>query len=285
MIKIGNVNKVKILRKSDIAYIAENEDKEQIFMHLNEVDREFEPEEMVDVFVFYDKQKRICATNKIPFVTTTVANFATVVSLNEFGVFVNIGINKDFLLSLDYLPYDKKLWPIVDDKICVILKLKKERLVAKPLNKIELMEINDKNIQYKENQLVEAYVHRIGEQGTNLVSVDKKDIFVYYKNQRGQERIGKKVEVKILTKAEQGNYLGSLIKQKEFMIEDDKDIIYKKLCEKFNGKMPFTSSSSSDEIYKEFKMSRKAFKRALGNLYKSELIYFDEEDKFTLKKS
>ena len=40
--------------------------------------------------------------------------------------------------------------------------------------------------------------------------------------------------------------------------------------------MPLDAKSSSEDVEKILNISRKAFKRALGGLYKDELIYFKD---------
>jgi uncharacterized protein len=59
----------------------------------------------------------------------------------DFGVFVDMGIAKDLLLSKDYLPYDQSLWPIEEDEVLVTLKVK-NKLVAKLSSKEELKTTN-----------------------------------------------------------------------------------------------------------------------------------------------
>ena len=44
----------------------------------------------------------------------------------------------------------------------------------------------------------------------------------------------------------------------------------------FVEETPSTEESSSEEVEKVFNMSRKAFKRALGGLYKDQIVEFDE---------
>ena len=71
-----------------------------------------------------------------------------------------------------------------------------------------------------------------------------------------------------------GWYYGSLIEQKELMIDSDKELILNYL--KIHKFMMLTAKSSAEEIFKIFKISRKSFKRAYGGLYKDQLILFDE---------
>ena len=48
--------------------------------------------------------------------------------------------------------------------------------------------------------------------------------------------------------------------------------------------MPLDAKSSSEDVEKILNMSRKAFKRALGGLYKDEAVYFKDNKTFLLKK-
>ena len=54
--------------------------------------------------------------------------------------------------------------------------------------------------------------------------------------------------------------------------------------EKNNGTIPFTDKSSPEEIRKAFDVSKKAFKQALGALYKKKLIEFSDSRTHVLKK-
>ena len=52
---------------------------------------------------------------------------------------------------------------------------------------------------------------------------------------------------------------------------------------KNHNMMPLTAQSSSEDVFKLLKMSRKAFKRAYGGLYKDHIIDFDDEKSFIIK--
>jgi predicted RNA-binding protein (virulence factor B family) len=49
------------------------------------------------------------------------------------------------------------------------------------------------------------------------------------------------------------------------------------------GSMPLTAKSSSEDVFKYLKMSRKAFKRAYGGLYKDQIIEFDDNKTYFVK--
>ena len=285
MLSIGNYNKLKVVRTTDIGYILVSEDNEEVFLHNKEIIEELSIDSFVHCFLYLDKQKRITATMHKALATTEEPGFARVVSKNEtYGLFVNIGILKDVLLSKDYLPKDLNLWPAAEDQLLVILKNKSKGLEAKPLDKYEIEKFKDSK-SYEVKDKVEAIVHRISDLGTSLVTKDKIAVWVHIKNQRSEYRIGEEVLVTITHINEAGQYSGMLMKQKEDMIGLDANKILSVLNDEFNGRMPFNSDTDANIIQDKFKMSKKAFKRALGNLYKNRVVDFINNDTVFVKEN
>ena len=77
--------------------------------------------------------------------------------------------------------------------------------------------------------------------------------------------------------------VGSLNKVKEELVLSDEVIILNYIKQN-GGMMPYTAKTNADIVEEVFHMSRKAFKRALGDLYKKREIYFDEENTYLVKK-
>lgn len=269
---IGDKNELKVLRKTDIGYMLDSELGE-IFLHNNEtMFTELNEDDLVTVFLYFDNKKRLSATMHTPLVTVNQAALLNVVSANdELGVFLDMGINKDLLLSNDDLPYDKNLWPRVDDKVYVKV-LNKNRLVAKMADPDIPLETS-----YEIGKTISGYVIRVGEVGINVVTEDEVGIFIHNSMYRGIYRIGDLVEVRLTHFSDKG-YSGSLLAQKENLRIDDSTIILEYL--KTYKTLPLTSKSSSEDILEYFEMSRKAFKRALGYLYREKLVKFSETNTY-----
>ena len=87
--------------------------------------------------------------------------------------------------------------------------------------------------------------------------------------------MGQEVNVSI-TKEIDDEYYGTLNAHKEILMEGDREIILDYL-KNHHGVMKLTAKSSAEEVEALLGMSRKAFKRAYGGLYKDSLITFDEE--------
>lgn len=279
MIELGKINKFKVIRKSDLGYML-IKDSQEILMHYKEASKELNIDEEIDAYVYTDKENRLTATMHQPNLLIDKPNFVKVVNvIPDFGVFIDNNTIKDLLVSKDYLPYDFNLWPIVGDTLFCGLKIKKNYLVAKPLGRFDIKFLKSE-AKYADGEYVDAFVTRIAEKGLGLVTVDSIYVFVPNTQLRKEYRLGEQVQVKI-TKMLDNEAYGTLNENKEILMNDDKKVILDYLKE--HKVMYLTAKSSSEEVEKIFNMSRKAFKRAYGALYKEQLIEFDET-KTRLKK-
>lgn len=273
MIEIGKLNKLTVVRKSDLGYML-TDGSDEILMHFKEANKELDINTSVTVYVYTDKENRKTGTMNTPVLLMDKPGFTEVVNvIEEVGVFVNNNTPKDLLISKDYLPYNTSEWPQVGDVVFTSLKVKKNYLVAKPVNRFDVVSLKS-NTKYVEQEQVEAYVLRIAEKGIGLITKDLIYVFVPNTQLRSKYRLGEKVSV-VITKMMDSEAYGTLNAHKEVLVDEDKETIINYLKE-HHGIMKLTAKSSSEEVEKVFNMSRKAFKRALGGLYKDQIVEFDE---------
>lgn len=268
---LGNISEYKVNRETDIGYMITN-DTGEFFLHYNECDgRHLKEGEIVEAFLYIDKMKRIAATLLKPIITVESGNLCEVVETSSAGVFINIGINRDILLSSDDLIENK--WPQVGDKLPCSLKTRGKNLFIRLLTKPEMLYLH-KGEKLELDQTYPAYIYRISEKGINVVDQYFNTVFIYYKNIRKSYRLGELVEVKI-TGINDDDYSGTLIQQKEIMIDVDAQFIIDYL-NNHGGVMNYSSKSTPEDIFRVFKMSKAAFKRALGNLYKKQIVLLED---------
>ena len=280
MIIIGDRNQLKVIRKSDLGYML-TDGTEEILLHYKEANQELEINQLVDVYIYTDKANRKTATQAQAKLTLNHPGFVRVVQRMEgVGIFVDNHTPKDLFISKDNLPYNSSQWPEVDDLIFCQLKVKKNALVAKPVNRFDVMELNT-DASYEEDEKVEAYILRVAEKGLGLITKDLIYVFVPNAQFRGTYRLGQQVTVTITKMLVQEAY-GSLNEHKEVLMEEDKNTLLEYLKTHY-GTMPLTAKSSSEDVESIFQMSRKAFKRAYGALYKEHLIDFDEKNTYLRK--
>lgn len=268
-IKIGETQQLIVDRKTDIGYMLTSE-QDEVFLHFNEsLHQTLNPGDLVDAFLYLDHKGRVAATLKIPFISVERPAFLEVKDVvSSLGVFLDMGISKDVLLSKDDLPFDYDLWPMVGDMIYVVLHIK-GKMVAKLASKSDIILKPEETLNVKDE--LDCYVQNIGKNGLNLLSEEGHLVFVHQSMYQGKYRLGQKVHVTITFISEKG-INGSLIEQKEVKIFDDANIILSYLIR--HGDLDLDSDSSPEAIKEIFDMSKKAFKRALGHLYKERKIIF-----------
>ena len=67
------------------------------------------------------------------------------------------------------------------------------------------------------------------------------------------------------------------LRQKAYVqMDSDSEVILEKL-KTVGGSLPYQDKSDAEEIKKEFNMSKAAFKRAIGKLYKERIIVIEKD--------
>ncbi|MFA6627837.1 MAG: S1-like domain-containing RNA-binding protein [Bacilli bacterium] len=265
--KLGQVSQYQVERETDIGYLITDESGEY-FLHHNEcAGHVLRDGEEVNAFLYMDKMKRVAATLHRPAVTIDQGGLCEVVGVMSAGVFINIGISRDILLSSDDLPEGK--WPIVGDKVCGRLYIRGKNIFFHLMNKQEMLELRT-GVELAVDQKAEGWVYRLTDSGINLVDANYNIIFIYYKNLRKDYRLGELAAFRVTFKNED-DYTATTVEQKERMMSDDADVILEYLTSHF-GVMSYTSDTDSEILYNVFKMSKSAFKRALGHLYKEKKV-------------
>lgn len=270
-LKIGMINTLEVERETEISYIL-TDGYEEAFLHKRQATKPLEEKEKVEVFLYFDNQKRITATMNKPIVDTVTPAFLEVVDVNpRLGVFLNMGIQKDLLLSRDDLPYKKSQWPQKGDFILSRIKVSKNQLSSKIINRYDMHKYIKPDYELEKDQSYQAIILFFADEGIVLSTKEGHLIFVYNKHIRNEYRLGEVISVKIINIKPNYQYNGTLIEQKELMIDDDSKRILDYL-EQNDGLMNITDKSDPALILRTFNMSKSAFKRALGKLYKEKLV-------------
>ncbi|MET3320224.1 UNVERIFIED_ORG: putative RNA-binding protein (virulence factor B family) [Peribacillus simplex] len=281
-IQAGLAVELEVERKADFGWFL-TDGSEDVLLHHNEMNEETELEigDEVTVFIYHDKQARLTATMKIPEIQIDQYGWAEVVNVKKkLGVFVNIGLSKDILVSLDDLPNIDHLWPEVGDRLYVSLKTdRNERLFGKLATEDVIQEIAVKApLKGVRNTTVKGNVYRLLMVGSFFVSQEGYRCFIHESERKQEPRLGELVEGRVIDSKEDGTLNVSLIPFKQDLMEEDADVIFTYLMNR-GGAMPYGDKTPPDDIQFHFGLSKGAFKRALGKLMKEDKIY--QEDGWT----
>jgi predicted RNA-binding protein (virulence factor B family) len=272
MIAIGQYNDLRITNKTETGLILTDGEKE-VLMPYTDVPKNAEIGENINVFVFMNKDGRLHGTTKRPLACVGDFAFLTVVDeAEDGGAFMDIGIGKDV-----YVPKREQKRPMFKgDKhvVYVLLDESNDRMLAssKLVNYVE-----EEDFDLEEGDEVSLLIVDRSDLGYNAI-IDNKYIGLLYTNELfdelnpGEERKGwiKKIRVegKIDLSLQPMGY-GHILETKDVILADLKDS---------GGVISLGDKSSPDDIYHRFKISKSAFKKAIGGLYKDRLITVSDEE-------
>ncbi len=240
--------------------------------------------DVIEGFVYINQAKKTVITTKTPLIDTVRAGLVEVVEEKPgLGVFVNVGLDKDMLVSKDDLPYLKKHWPSKGDRLFCYLKGGRNQIIARLVGRYKMAELFQPEQPLEVGASIPAYVGLIGEEGLVLFTEQGHEVFVYFKHARQAHRLGEAVTVTITHVKDLRHANGRLTAQKEMMLEGDAERIIEALKEA-DGRLPLSDKSSPDAIFSALHMSKAAFKRALGNLYKSGHVQLEKDATILIKK-
>lgn len=281
--KIGEMNTLEVKHKTDIGYTLKNKLDNEVLLPFNQTTKEFEIGEIIDVFILLDSKKRLVASFNTPFIMVDHPGFVKVTNvIKGLGIFIDNNVLKDPLISCDDLPLNNELWPIIGDTVLCKLKVTSSQLIAKLITPEEVKGMFRPKTKLNKFDKISAIVLKNGAEGTNLITLDGHNIFVYYKHRRRDYHIGEQVIVTINNVCDNNNYNGTLLSSKVPLMHEDADIILNYLKDN-DGSMNINAKSSVETIENNFNMSKASFKRALGNLYKKRIIEFKDDKTYLVK--
>jgi uncharacterized protein len=270
---VGQVANLTVARKAPFGFFL-TDGHEDVLLHINETDREFEEGESLDVFLYPDSHGRIAATTIIPTVLAGKYNWVKVTDIKPgIGVFLDIGIQKDLLLGEEDLPAHKSVWPALGDMLYITLRVNRNyRLYAKLASDQVIHSISTIATREDFNKNVQGHIYRTAKVGSWVYTIEGFKGFIHESQRLTEPRLGEKIEGRIIDIKEDGTINVSLLARKEESLDRDANMVYDYLVSR-NGAMPFNDKSMPEDIQERFQLSKGAFKRALGKLLKEGKIY------------
>jgi uncharacterized protein len=270
---IGQTVTLTVARKAEFGYFL-TDGNEDVLLHINEADREYEEDESVEVFLYVDSEGRTSASTTIPEVAIGKYAWLKVVDSNpNVGVFLDIGIKKDLLLGIDDLPVHKSVWPKAGDLVYVTLRVNNNFLLYAKLATDPVIEsISTKATRADFNKNIQGHIYRTAKVGSWIYTIEGYKGFIHESQRQKEPRLGQMVEGRIIDVKEDGTVNVSLLARKQESQDLEAERIFEYLMSR-NGAMPFNDKSMPEEIQERFQLSKGAFKRALGKLMKDGRVY------------
>lgn len=269
MIKVGEDNKLKIARFTTVgAYLTDGET--DILLPNKYVPKIASVDEELTVFVYLDQEERPVATTLEPYIYINEFALLKVNYINQFGAFLDMGLEKDL-----FVPFAEQARPMKEGNwylVYMSLDEKSNRLVGSSrLNQF----LSNEEITVEVGEEVELVVSHITDLGINVI-INEKHKGLIYKNEIFEElRTGDRIIGYIKSIRPDGKIDVSRQKVGVEAIGDGAALILSAL-EENNGFLGLSDSSHPEDIKTVLNMSKKAFKKSIGSLYKEKKIIIKE---------
>jgi predicted RNA-binding protein (virulence factor B family) len=271
MIKLGAYNTLKILRDTEPGLFLGDDEGNDVLLPNKYVPNQFEIGDSLEVFVYLDHEERLVATTLKPHIKPGDFALLRCNYTNEYGAFLDWNLEKDLFCPFKEQAFKMRKgdWYLV---YCYIDE-ETDRLVASSKTNSFL---SNKELSVHQFDEVDLIVSHPSEIGMNVI-VNEKHLGLVYKDDIYKEiSVGDRLKG-IVKKVRPDNKLDISLSQIGYRnIEPNAQIILNNLKDN-SGFMPFTDRSDPEEIKETFKMSKKAFKKAIGSLYKQRIIAINDD--------
>jgi len=268
---IGKHNKLTVLHDTPQGIYLDGGEHGEILLPNRYVPKGVLMGDQLEVFVYRDSEDRLVATTETP--RATVGEVATlrVVSVSRpIGAFLDWGLAKDLLL-----PFREQTSPVrvgQDVAVRVYLDAKSQRIVASmKLDRDSALEPPD----YRPGQQVEFVISDKTPLGYKALVEGRDSGLLYHEGIAVPVRIGQKLKGFVRALRPDGKIDLSLDQAGYPRVAPLARRIVQAL-QHGGGRLTLDDDSPPEAIRQAFAVSKKAFKQALGTLYKARRIRFSK---------
>lgn len=270
--RLGEYQKLKVIKKVEFGiYLAEHEgDEMRVLLPYKQVPEGTSVGDEMEVFLYKDSKDRLIATTNKPKLTLGGIAVLRVLEVGKIGAFLDWGLEKDL-----FLPYKEMTTRLeADDEVLVTLYIDKSKRLCASMKK--LYDLLRTDSPYKKDDMVSGRVYEFGHDFGTFVAVDDcYSAMIPVHEDCSHLRIGDVVEAKVLGVKPDGK-LDLTLREKAYLQMDADAEKVMGVIEEFAGVLPFTDKASPEVIKRETGLSKNAFKRAVGRLYKERRIEITE---------
>lgn len=273
MLKLGTYQTMNVARETPHGYILQDTssrlDKE-VLLPGNLAFRDLKKGENVRVFIYKDGEERVTATMEKPKVTINSIALLEVKDVNPHGAYLDWGLGKDL-----FVPYSEQTTTMRESHsylVYMYLDEQTDRLVA--TQKIDRF-LDNRNITVEEKEQVDLWIWDRTDLGYNVIINEKHKGLVYHDEffkdiHYGEQTIG------YIKQIRPDNKIDVTLRPIGYdKVEPNSERILKNLKEA-GGYLDLHDKSDPDEIRDRLKMSKKTFKKAIGLLYKKNIIRIED---------
>jgi len=271
MANIGKLNTLTVMREAEQGLYLDGENLGDILIPKRYVPEGTKVDDEIEVFIYTDSEDRIIATTEKPYAMVGQFGAMKVVHVNKFGAFLDWGLMKDL-----FVPFREQKMKMLEGNTYVVfvyLDLDSDRIAGSA--KLDQF-LDETPPPFEQGEEVEIIIAQKTDLGFKVI-INETHWGLIFKNEIfGNIRIGDKRKAYIKNLRDDDKIDVSLQKEGYDRIDSVSKTILQKI-EDEGGYLALTDKSSPEEISSNFGISKKAFKKAIGALYKQRLIELDAQ--------
>ena len=268
-IELGKFNQLEVVKEVDFGVYLDGGEEGEILLPTRYVPEDCKIGDFLNVFLYLDMDERLIATTLTPLVQVGQFACLEVAWVNQFGAFLNWGLMKDL-----FVPFSEQKMQ-VGRKYVIHAHLDDEsyRIVASA--KVERYLSKDRP-EYASGDEVNILIWQKTDLGFKAI-IDNKYSGLLYENEIFST-LQTGMEMKAFVKQVREDGKVDLILQKPgFEKIDDFSKTLLNYIRENDGRIRLNDKSPAEDIYATFGVSKKTFKKGVGDLYKKHLITLHED--------
>ena len=260
-----------VVRESEMGAFLDAETgrtNDDILLHKTQQTEPVHIGDQVKVFLYLDPKHRLTASMRVPRLKEGQIARMRVINVTKDGAFLDVGAERGIFMPYAGMRGKLQIGEAVWAKLYTD---KSGRLAVTMKVEDEMRRASVKAVDVHKGQMVKGSVYNITDSGAFMLTTERYIAFIANKEMQEHPRVGQELEARVTYVRPDGRVNASLREAKEKALVSDADKILMFL-QSNNGRMPDCDTSSPELIKGKFKISKAAFKRALGHLYKDGLI-------------
>lgn len=269
-VKLGKYNLLEVVKEVDFGVYLDGGDAGEILLPSRYVPEDCKPGDMLNVFLYLDNEERLIATTLQPLVQVDEFAFLEVAWVNEFGAFLDWGLMKDLFVPFreQKMKMQKGHRYIVhahvdEDSYRIMASAKVEHYLSKEMP------------DYQPGQEVDVLIWQKTDLGFKAIVENRFGGLLYDSEIFQHLETGMRLSVYIKQVRQDGKIDLVLQKPGAKKVDDFSEALLRYIKEQ-GGFTPLNDKSAAEEIYETFGVSKKTFKKAVGDLYKKRLVMLED---------
>ena len=266
MIQIGQYNTLKVSHETKSGLYLADEEGQEVLLPGKYIPKDIKTDDELSVFIYKDSEDRLIATTEQSKITLHQFAYLQAVDVNAYAAFIDWGLEKNL-----FVPYKEQPQKMIAGKWYIVylyLDEQTDRLVGSA-NVHRFLKNEELTVQPGEE--VDILIWQSTDLGYNVIINNLHKGLIYSNEIFTPVQIGD-VKKGYIKKIREENKIDVELQKSGYEnIEPNADKIVAKL-KAHGGFLPLNDRSAPEDITQQLEMSKKTFKKAIGLLYKQQVI-------------